>query len=157
MIQSEIKPNTGFTRTRHGRNPAYINLVLSFTVYSLKILFNIILLSRTPQVLSSVPVCRVKFLTSHLIFSVRATRQLICHHCLEYSVEYYPTRVTPTNCFCYVSDVVMSMVIIIRMMIRFGNYDNNNNNNNNRNNRVKTKVIPVIIGATGTIAESFRK
>jgi len=29
--------------------------------------------------------------------------------------------------------------------------NNNNNNNNNSNNRVKTKVIPVNIGATGTI------
>jgi hypothetical protein len=45
---------------------------------------------------------------------------------------------------------------------------NNNNNNNNNNNKaltieiqlmwnVKTKVIPVIIGATGTISKSFRK
>jgi hypothetical protein len=29
--------------------------------------------------------------------------------------------------------------------------------NNNSNNNVKTKVIPVIIGATGTISKSFRK
>jgi hypothetical protein len=44
--------------------------------------------------------------------------------------------------------------------------DDNNNNNNNNNNRIietqstwnaKTKVIPVIIGATGTISKSFRK
>ena len=52
---------------------------------------------------------------------------------------------------------------------------NNNNNNNNNNNaekilkykdltieiqrmwNVKTRVIPVIIGATGTISRSFRK
>ena len=42
---------------------------------------------------------------------------------------------------------------------------NNNNNNNNNNNYyyyyyyyyVKTRVIPVIIGATGTISKSFRK
>jgi len=42
---------------------------------------------------------------------------------------------------------------------------NNNNNNNNNNNtqiiqrmwNVKTRVIPVIIGATGTISKSFRK
>jgi len=42
----------------------------------------------------------------------------------------------------------------------------NNNNNNSNNNltieiqlmwNVKTKVIPVIIGATGTISKSFRK
>ena len=33
----------------------------------------------------------------------------------------------------------------------------NNNNNNNNNNNVKTKVIPVTIGATGTISKSFRK
>ena len=40
--------------------------------------------------------------------------------------------------------------------------DNNNNNNNNNNNaqrmrNVKTKVIHVITGATGTITKSFRK
>jgi len=42
--------------------------------------------------------------------------------------------------------------------------DNNNNNNNEdltmeiqRMWNVKTKVIPVIIGATGTISKSFRK
>ena len=42
---------------------------------------------------------------------------------------------------------------------------NNNNNNKNNNLRVeiqgmwnvKTKVIPVILGATGTISKSFRK
>jgi len=34
---------------------------------------------------------------------------------------------------------------------------NNSNNNNNNNNNVKTNVIPVIIGATGTISKSFRK
>ena len=43
------------------------------------------------------------------------------------------------------------------------NWSNNNNNNiNNNNNKqrmwnVKTKVIVVIIGATGTISKSFRK
>jgi hypothetical protein len=36
------------------------------------------------------------------------------------------------------------------------NYNNNNNNNNIIWN-VKTKVTPVIIGATGTISKSFRK
>jgi hypothetical protein len=52
--------------------------------------------------------------------------------------------------------------------IRSYNIDtkNTNNNNNNNNNltieiqsmwNVKTKVIPVIIGATGTISKSFRK
>jgi len=35
--------------------------------------------------------------------------------------------------------------------------DNNNNNNNNNKWNVKTRVIPVIIGATGTISKSFRK
>ena len=35
--------------------------------------------------------------------------------------------------------------------------DNDNNNNNNNNNRVIKRVIPVIIGATGTISKSFRK
>jgi hypothetical protein len=34
---------------------------------------------------------------------------------------------------------------------------NNNNNNNNNIWNVKTKVIPIIIGATGTISKSFRK
>jgi hypothetical protein len=49
-----------------------------------------------------------------------------------------------------------------------GGSHNNNNNNNNNNNKdltieiqcmwnVKTKVIPIIIGATGTISKSFRK
>jgi hypothetical protein len=37
------------------------------------------------------------------------------------------------------------------------NNNNNNNNNNINNNKVKTNVIPVIIGATGTISKSFRK
>ena len=31
------------------------------------------------------------------------------------------------------------------------------NRRNNNNNNVKTKVIPVIIGANGTISKSFRK
>jgi hypothetical protein len=35
--------------------------------------------------------------------------------------------------------------------------DNNNNNNNNNKWNVKTKVTPVIMGATGTISKSFRK
>ena len=40
--------------------------------------------------------------------------------------------------------------------------DDNNNNNNNNNNKqrmwnVKARVIPIIIGATGTISKSFRK
>ena len=35
--------------------------------------------------------------------------------------------------------------------------DNNNNNNKQRMWNVKTRVIPVIIGATGTISKSFRK
>jgi hypothetical protein len=46
------------------------------------------------------------------------------------------------------------------------NNSNNNSSNNNNNNltieiqckwNIKTKVIPVIIGATGTISKSFRK
>jgi hypothetical protein len=39
-------------------------------------------------------------------------------------------------------------------MMRNHPSETNNNNNNNNN---KTKVIPVIIGATGTISKSFRK
>jgi len=35
------------------------------------------------------------------------------------------------------------------------NYNNNNNNNKQRMWNVKTKVIPVIIGATGTISKTF--
>ena len=35
--------------------------------------------------------------------------------------------------------------------------DDDDNNNKNNNNTVKTNVIPVIIGATGTISKSFRK
>ena len=34
---------------------------------------------------------------------------------------------------------------------------NNSNNNNNNNNNVEPKVIPVIIGATGTISKSLRQ
>jgi len=41
--------------------------------------------------------------------------------------------------------------------LRNNSITRNNNNNNNNNNNVKTKVIPVIIGATGTISKSFRK
>ena len=36
-------------------------------------------------------------------------------------------------------------------------HNSSSNNNNNNNNNVKTKVIPVIICATGTISKSFRK
>ena len=36
-------------------------------------------------------------------------------------------------------------------------YNNNNNNNNNVMWNVKTKVIPVIIWAAGTISKPFRK
>ena len=40
-------------------------------------------------------------------------------------------------------------------------HNNSNNNNNNHHQQrtwnVKRKVIPVIIGATGTISKSFRK
>jgi len=32
-----------------------------------------------------------------------------------------------------------------------------NDHNNNNNNYIKTKVIPVVIGATGTISKLFRK
>ena len=41
------------------------------------------------------------------------------------------------------------------LAVDFANNNNNNNNNNMWN--IKTKVIPVIIGATGTISKSFRK
>ena len=39
------------------------------------------------------------------------------------------------------------------------NYDDDDDNNNNKQRmwNVKTKVIPVIIGATGTISKRFRK
>ena len=46
----------------------------------------------------------------------------------------------------------------------YGLYNNSDDNNNNNNTieiqrmwNVKTKVIPVIIGATGTISKSFTK
>jgi len=39
----------------------------------------------------------------------------------------------------------------------FDHLNNNNNNNNNNSWNVKTKVLPVIIGATGTISKPFRK
>jgi hypothetical protein len=62
------------------------------------------------------------------------------------------------------------IIIIINVPCTHVNNNNNNNNNNNkilkykdltielqRMWNVKTKVIPVIIGATGTISKSFRK
>ena len=42
-------------------------------------------------------------------------------------------------------------IIITNYCISSNTYNNNNNNN------VKTKMIPVIIGATGTISKTFRK
>ena len=44
---------------------------------------------------------------------------------------------------------------VVCFMSVFNN--NNNNNNNNNSNDIKATVIPVIIGATGTISKSFRK
>ena len=38
-----------------------------------------------------------------------------------------------------------------------GLLDDDDNDDDNNNNNVKTKVRPVIIGATGTISKSFRK
>ena len=69
------------------------------------------------------------------------------------------------------------MMVIIQCHITCYKYNNNNSNNNNvikkeaekilkykdltieiqRMWNVKTKVIPAIIGATGTISKSFRK
>jgi len=49
---------------------------------------------------------------------------------------------------CHATGTWLEIIII--------NNINNNNNNNNMWN-VKTKVIPVIIDATGTISKSFRK
>jgi hypothetical protein len=49
--------------------------------------------------------------------------------------------------------------IIVNTLIKViggGNDNNNNNNNNNNTWNVKTKVVPVIGGMTGTISESFR-
>jgi hypothetical protein len=37
-----------------------------------------------------------------------------------------------------------------------GAKDNDDNDDDDNNNNVKTRVIPVIIGATGTISKSFR-
>jgi hypothetical protein len=54
----------------------------------------------------------------------------------------------------------MNMAIIMRTTITlddYGDNGNNNNNNNNNNNSVKTKVIPGIIRAIGTVSKSFRK
>jgi len=36
-------------------------------------------------------------------------------------------------------------------------YNNNNNNNNNNNMNLKCTIVPVIIGATGTVTRSVRK
>ena len=40
---------------------------------------------------------------------------------------------------------------------RESNTDDDDDDDNNNNNNVKTKVIPVITGTTGTISKSFRK
>jgi hypothetical protein len=64
-------------------------------------------------------------------------------------------------------------VNVSQLRLRSEIFDNNNNNNNNNTEKilkykdltveiqrtwnVKTKVIPVIIGATWTISKSFRK
>jgi hypothetical protein len=47
--------------------------------------------------------------------------------------------------------------IIVNTVRTGDNRDNNknNNNNNNNNNNVKEKVMPVIIGAIGTISKSL--
>jgi hypothetical protein len=42
-------------------------------------------------------------------------------------------------------------------MLGLSVHNKDNNNNKQRTWNVKTKVIPVIIGATGTISKSFRK
>jgi len=60
------------------------------------------------------------------------------------------------------------MHMVFKLWWSSGVKDGNNNNNNNNNNNdltieiqltwnVKTKVIPVIIGATETISKLFRK
>ena len=48
--------------------------------------------------------------------------------------------------------MMMMMMTTMMMMTMMIMIINNNNNNN-----VKTRVIPVITGATGTISKSFRK
>jgi len=45
---------------------------------------------------------------------------------------------------------VFDCSLTILVTLQEGDGDDNNNNNNN-------KVVPVIIGATGTISKSFRK
>jgi hypothetical protein len=47
-------------------------------------------------------------------------------------------------------------VNVFQLKLRGEKFDNNNNDNNNKWN-VKTKVILVTIGATGTISKSFIK
>jgi hypothetical protein len=49
---------------------------------------------------------------------------------------------------------LLSALPIFLLPLAHNNY-NDNNNNNKRN--VKTDMIPVITGATGTISKSFRK
>jgi hypothetical protein len=60
-----------------------------------------------------------------------------------------PINDAESDCFSHFLAYVQSLNIA---------YNNNNNNNNNNSMwNVKTKVIPVTIGATGTISKSFSK
>jgi hypothetical protein len=47
--------------------------------------------------------------------------------------------------------------VIVNTLHKCYDDDDDDNNNNNNNNNNKTRLLPVIIGATGTISKSFRK
>jgi hypothetical protein len=64
----------------------------------------------------------------------------------------YMPRPSHSFRFYHPNNKVMMMIIIIIIIL-----NNNNNNNNKRMWNVKSKVIPVIKGVTGTISKAFRK
>ena len=65
------------------------------------------------------------------------------------------------------AQIASSKNCFVALLLCFNTFVNNNNNNNNKYKdltieiqrmwNVKTRVIPVIIGATGTISKLFRK
>jgi len=61
--------------------------------------------------------------------------------------------------YCFVYIHIFTLISFICTSVRTTATERQLNNNNNNNNRwnVKTKAIPVIIGATGIISKSFRK
>jgi hypothetical protein len=57
----------------------------------------------------------------------------------------------------YLRNMVCFRYIIVNRLHKGDNKDDDNYDDDNNNNNVKIMMIPVIIGATGTISKSFRK